>query len=291
MFFKKIIFIVLTVIVYGQNVLIADERSDKVKPRWVTHSLPQSQSGSYIFVRAHGEGTSLAGAKQIAFISMSQRLENERGFVVNSNVQAKEHFSQNQKSASNEYEQEITLEVIENGHQLKIVCREIDDYWVESLGKYEVDVLYTVTNKNVYGGSYDDNIIVTAKYPYAGFLSIIPGVGQIYKGTVAKGSFIITGEVLAIGGVALCENTRASYVKKMIEQPKYASEYNSLADTWETGRNICIGAAVAIYIYNLIDAFSSTGAKRVIVQKNHYSLSAVPYLDNNSVGLCFAIRF
>ena len=288
---RKVFLIVLMTVVCCQNVMLAGEKSDKIKPKWLTHSLPEPQSSSYIFVRSHGESSSLAGAKQMAFISMSQRLESERGLTVNTNVQTRERLYQNQKSSGGEYEQEITLDVTENGHQLKIVCREIDDYWVESSGKYEVDVLYTVTNKNAYGGSYDDKITVTAKYPGVGFLSIIPGVGQFYKGSAVKGSFVLAGEVAAAGGIILCENTRASYVKKMQEQPKHASEYNSLADTWETGRNICIGAAAAIYIYNIIDAFASTGAKHVVVQKGHASLSAVPYVDDSSVGVCLALKF
>ena len=144
MSFRKVSLIVLMTVICCQNVMLAGEKSDKIKPKWVTHSLPEPQSSSYIFVRSHGEGSSLAGAKQMAFISMSQRLESERGLTVNTNVQTRERLYQNQKSSGGEYEQEITLDVTENGHQLKIVCREIADYWVEYSGKYEVDVLYTV---------------------------------------------------------------------------------------------------------------------------------------------------
>ena len=121
-------------------------------------------------------------------------------------------------------------------------------------------------------------------------MSVIPSVGQFYKGNVVKGSLILAGEVTTIGGIILCENTRASYIKKMHEQPKYAAEYNSRADSWETGRNICIGTAAAIYVYNLIDAFVSPGAKRIIVN-NKMALSATPYIDNYSMGMGIALSF
>ena len=222
---------------------------------------------------------------------MSQNLEGERGLTVNTSIQIREQLFQTQSSNSSEFKQEITLDATENGYKLKIVCREIDEYWEENKGYYEVDVLYTVANTNVYGGSYDDKIVVTSKYGTAGFLSLIPGVGQFYKGSISKGSLILAGEIAAAGGIILCENTRASYIKKIQEQPKHASEYNSLADTWTTGRNICIGAAAAIYVYNLIDAFASTGAKRIIVQKANASFSAVPYVDNQSVGIGLALKF
>ena len=281
----------LAVLICCQTYSFASGKSDKVKPKWVTQTLPESKSGTYIFVRGHGEGMSLAGARQQAFVSMSQKLEIERGLTVNTNVQIREKLSQNQSSTDSEYKQEIILDVTEKGRQLKIVCREIDEYWVNNKGKYSVDVLYTVADKHLYGGRYDDKIIVTSKYGATGFLSIIPGVGQFCKGSVLKGSLILGGEILAAGGIILCENTRASYTKKMIEQPKYAIEYNSRADSWETGRNICIGAAAALYVYNLIDAFVATGAKHVIVKNNKTTLSAVPYVDTKCVGVGLALKF
>lgn len=283
---------ILTAVMCSQNFAFAGNKSDKLKPKWVSQALPEAQSGTYIFVRSHGVGVTLAGAKQMAFVSMSQKLEVERGLTVNTSVQSRERLYETQKSSGSEYEQEIVLDVTEKGHQLKIVCREIDEYWTESSGRYNVDVLYAVTDKNSFGGSYNDDIKVSAKYGAGpGFLSIIPGAGQFYKGSVAKGSFILAGEIAAAGGIILCENTRASYTKKMQEQPKHASEYNSLADSWETGRNVCIGAAAAVYVYNLIDAFVAPGAKRVTVKKGRASLSAVPYADSNTVGFGLALKF
>ena len=117
------------------NILFANNGHDRIKPKWLTQSLPESESGTYIFVRAHGQGSSLAGAKQMAFVAMSQRLEIERGLTVNTTVETRERLYQNQKESGGEYEQEIVLEVSEKGHQLEIVCREIDDYWVVSKGR------------------------------------------------------------------------------------------------------------------------------------------------------------
>jgi hypothetical protein len=289
----KAIILIMTGILAGcgHNFCSAANKSDNLKPKWVTQALPESKAGTYIFVRSHGEGGSLAGAKQMAFVAMTQRLEIERGLTVNTAVEATEFLYQDQRSSGNIQMQEITLEATEKGRKLEIVCREIDDYWVETRGKYEVDILYTVTDKNSFGGSYNDDITVTAKYPAAGFLSIIPSVGQFYKGSIAKGSMILAGTVAAAGGIVVCENTRASYVKKMQEQPKHAAEYNSLADSWETGRNVCIGAAAAVYIYNLIDAFTATGAKHIVVKRSRIVYSALPYADSQSVGVSLALNF
>ncbi len=281
----------VAVLMCCHTTLYAKEKSDKLKPKWVTHALPESKSGTYFFVKSMGMGATLAGAKQQAFVSMAQMLEQERGLTVNTSVQVMEKITQNQYEHNAEYTQEIEMEVIEKGHQLKIVCRVIDQYWIYDDGKYEVHVLYTVADKNRYGGSYDDKITLTSKYGAAGLLSVIPSVGQFYKGSYVKGGLILGGEIIAAGGIILCENTRASYIKKMHEQPKYAAEYNSLADSWETGRNICIGVAAAIYVYNLIDALVTPGARRVKVEPSRVTFAPVPYADNNSIGIGIAMKF
>lgn len=151
-------------------------------------------------------------------------------------------------------------------------------------------VLYYVNNGSVMN-SNRERIEVTAKYPGAGFLSLIPSAGQFYKGSIAKGSVILAAEAAAIGAALLAENTRATYVAKMYEQPKYAQQYKSLADNWLTGRNICLGAAAAVYAYNLIDAFAAPGAKRVVVKKSKASVSMVPYADQRSFGAGFSVNF
>ena len=288
---KRLLILIATGLFLFAVPLGAVKKSDKLKPRWITHTIPSSPSQSYFFVSSHGEGKSLPEAKQQAFVAMSQKIEEERGLTVNTSVRISESLSQTQSQSASEYRQEIVLDVVENGHKLVIVCKEVDDYWEENLGIYSVDVLYAVANKESYAGGFGDVIQVTTKYGAKGFLSIIPGVGQIYKGSVGKGSLIIGGEILAAGGIVLCENTRASYMKKMQEQPKHAAEYNSLADTWETGRNLCVGAAAAIYVYNLIDAFASTGAKQVVIKQKQASLTAVPYVDNHSIGVGLSFNF
>ncbi len=289
---KKITLLaLLCILLCSVQTLSAGKRSDAVKPKWLTASVPESMSNSYFFVRAYGKGLSVAAAKQDAFANMSQRLEAERKLTIDTYSKVSEVIVQNTDESASEYRQEIIVEATEKGRKIKITCREIDDYWTCNNGVYEMHVLYTVSN-NTYGGSYEDEIIITTEYgAKAGFMSIIPSVGQFYKGSTTKGSIILASEILAAGGIILCENNRASYIKKMHEQPKYASEYNSLANTWETNRNICIGAAAAIYAYNLIDAFVAKGAKRVVIKKSNATFSAMPYIDANSMGVSLALQF
>lgn len=123
-----------------------------------------------------------------------------------------------------------------------------------------------------------------AKNGVAGVLSIIPGMGQFYKGSVTKGSVFLGLTAAAVAGVIVCESTRSSYKNKAIEQPKYTKDYSTKADNWETARNICIGVGGAIWVWNIIDAFTTKSAKRKIVTSQNSSLSFQPFATPNAAG-------
>ena len=284
--------IVLLLCLYS-GISVFAEKSHPYKPKWVTHKLPESKSGTYTFINAYGEGVSLDVARQKALVNLTTRLEVERGIKVNSVLNSKmtERFSSVQRDNYYSETNELDMVVEEKGKQLDIVCRVIDEYWEKEKSIFKIHILYTVADKNIYGGSYDDEITVTAKYGATGLLSVIPGVGQFYKGTNAKGIAVVAGEVAAVTGILLCENTSASYRKKMFEQPKYASIYNSRMDTWETARNLCIGVAGAIYVVNLIDALATKGANRVVVKKKKIDLSLRPYASRYGNGVGLALNF
>lgn len=272
---------------------VSARKSDPYKPKWVTHKLPESKSNTYFFINAYGEGTSLDAARQKALANLTTRLEMERGLVIRSVLSSKttERFSSVERENYYSETNDLDMVIEEHGKQVNIVCRVIDEYWESDRKGYRIHILYTVTNKNVPVGNQNDKITVTAKYGAAGLLSVIPSVGQFYKGTNNKGVAILTGEVASVAGILLCENTRASYYKMMIENPKYAAEYNTRMDTWETARNLCIGAAGVIYVVNLIDALATKGAKRVKVKGNNVNFTFAPYADTRSAGVGMAMTF
>ena len=139
-----------------------------------------------------------------------------------------------------------------------------------------------------------DKIYLTTSYGFAPVgMSIIPGFGQWHKGSKTKGVCMFAAEATAVAGIIVCENQRASYIKKANEQPKFAKEYSGKADNWETGRNICIGLAAGVWVYNLIDAAVAKGSRRVNVKKqNGGGLSIAPFVTNEAnMGLSFSYRF
>ena len=173
----------------------------------------------------------------------------------------------------------------------KTAFTQIDIYWEkDKSGIYNCWVLFEVAN-NADKVRFQE-VTFTKKYGIRGLAySLIPGVGQLYKGSTAKGLSILGGEAALAAAIVLCENTRASYVKKMREQLAHAKTYNSKADNWETGRNVCIGAAVALYIYNLVDAAIANGAKRGRIQSGQKYLSMTPVTGTECNGLALTFHF
>lgn len=177
---------------------------------------------------------------------------------------------------------------VSSGHEVIVKARVIDEYMASNPSGYTVYMLVQTAKNPTYAF---ENVSMSNKYPFSG-RSFIPGMQQIYKGSVVKGSLIITGEVAAIGAIIVCENQRTSYVKKSKEQPKFAREYSQKAKDWETGRNYAIGAAACIYAYNIIDAAVAKGKMRLMVSKaNGSSLSVMPYASHYSTGIYMGFTF
>ena len=288
-------YFVLAVLFVGVSLMAQSaNKSDRLRPQWMTKQLPNPKSAGYIFVKAEGTGSSLAAARQACLIDLGNYLETERGLVINSHIQQQSSMTTTHtyderinKSAKMSYTStqtdDFNMEVIENGRKINMVCRTIDEYWVQKGGVYFVTTLYTVADQNMYGGSYSDNIQTTTRYGAAGLLSIIPGAGQMYKGDFAKGASFLVADLAGAAGVILCESTRAAYAAKAIQQPQYAQQYSTRANNWATGRNICLGVAGGIWLWNIIDAFVAKGARKVIVTPQRGYLSMQPTSTINPI--------
>lgn len=266
-------------------------KSDKTKPRWMTSSLPQPKSPGYIFVMAQGTGSSLEEARQHAVVNLTSKLEHERGLVISSSVRVDKTAS---RETGIQQTKEFHMEASENGKQMNITCRVVDEYWERTPAKgYEVTELFTVNdNKRADQGSYNDNIRLTTSYGAAPVLySLIPGVGQFAKGSYAKGGLLMGGTAVGAAAVVLCETQRADYAKKMKEKPQHLDFYRNKKSTWETGRNIALGVTAAVYLYNLIDAAAAPGRRRVVVKKQHYDYALAPVLLENGMGIGLAMNF
>lgn len=129
-----------------------------------------------------------------------------------------------------------------------------------------------------------------SKNGVAGFLSIIPGAGQFYKGSTGKGIFFLSAVAASAAGIIVCESTRSSYSNKAIEQPKFKKEYSTKADNWETARNICIGVGAAFYVWNIIDAFATKSARAKVAINKNKTLAIQPFATPQNVGMALSLN-
>lgn len=120
--------------------------------------------------------------------------------------------------------------------------------------------------------------------------SIIPGLGQYYKGQTTKAYCIWGGEAVCAVAAIWCEHRRSQYAKDrdkaIADNPNnpdatYIHSYRSKSRSWRTFRNIAIYSAAGLYIYNLLDAAISKGPRQVIVRKKQasdFSMAVAPTL-------------
>ncbi|MBP5770533.1 MAG: hypothetical protein J6W75_04140 [Bacteroidaceae bacterium] len=169
----------------------------------------------------------------------------------------------------------------------------VDEYWERSTGgEYTYYALFAVSDRG--DQTVFDRFDVSRTYGTAPiFMSIIPGVGQLYKGSEVKGWCMLGGAVLGVGAIVFCENERSSYTVKIKEQPKHAQTYKTKADNYQTARNVAIGVTGALVAWSIIDAAVAPGVTRIKVRPGeqlHIQPAAFVTPQGTSFGasLCYS---
>ena len=174
----------------------------------------------------------------------------------------------------------------ESGHII-VKAHILDEYSEKHAKGYKV---YLLVQTATHPQRTLDAVYVGNNYPFSARV-FVPGLAQIYKGTPGKGAFFITGEVLFIGGIVTTEFMRVNYSQqvaqthKMSDKKKFAQKARICTIT----RNACIGGAVALYLWNIIDGAVAKG--RTYVAKDGKMLSFSPYYTTESTGIALSIRF
>lgn len=263
------------------------ERSEKLRPAWLANRTPKSSNTTFHYQVTEGEHQELQDARHSCLLNLSTYIKRTHHISEQAVAEIKLEQENGNPSESESYHFSYDIQ----GEQVTITSCKYDEYWeylVYPNGKrvYRCYTLYGVADK---ANPAFDRLTFSRKYGLRGFARslVVPGWGQLYKGNTAKGACILGGEVALITGILVAENLRSSYVKKMHEQPKHLETYNTKADNWENVRNVCIGGAAALYVYNLVDALVANGRKRNIRHKP-VNFALYPSVgDCNGVALSF----
>lgn len=262
------------------------------KPKWVGNT-PKELNNTYRFVEVIAHGNDIQRAREDATLQLAKNEQLQRAVKVNVESGLLTNVSQtyNNGNLVETIRKEVSTKMNVSGEEYRLQAYPIDEYIAKSsYGDVVLHILFmvAVTDHPVFDRTYKSTSYGAGPL----FMSIVPGVGQMYKGSTVKGVCMLAGVAACGLGALFCENERADYKNKMREQPEFAYTYNNKSKNWETARNICIGAAAAVYLYNLIDAAAAKGARRVIVKRaNGGGLTINPVATPTSAGVSLAYNF
>lgn len=185
-----------------------------------------------------------------------------------------------------------TLNFSKDGSRQTVYARLVDNYskmtdYADNTSDYNFWQLYAISE----AGSVPDfdNFELKRKYGVKPlFMSIIPGLGQIYKGEPAKGYSFLGVEAAMVASIIAATTQVNKWNKLAYERPEFYDNYQSKADSFRQWRAFCYAAGGALYLYNLLDAALAKGARYVEVKRQDASpmrLTLAPVVTSDYIGV------
>ena len=266
------------------------QKSDKLEPRWVKHT-PKAQNPNIAYRTVQVYVDRLDEMPQKSLEELTNYLPQEWNIRRFEGRQVAEYADTGSQ-----------IHVIKEGSpdEVPLRCELVDSYWeLVQMGRknmYRCYVLYQMKRPDSVNPV--ERVRLTDKYGFGPVaLSVIPGAGQMYKGSYLKGGLIMGASALCAGGIVLCETTKAGYTSLANKEhnAKNKATYTTKSNNWATGSYICIGALAALWIYNLIDAGVAPGARHTVVDNSYrpaYSFGIEPtMLDAQTPALTARFTF
>lgn len=237
------------------------------------HSKPKPSNSSFVYTTKTVYGTTLDDARKESVAVLLEEAGLSRGVSVTSDYTSSRNRNTQIVNGQrhSESQRKFHVNTTVKGKETQFSAENVDEYWERgSDGRYKLTTLYMRSVDN--STPRFDDYRLTTNYGARGLWrsAIVPGWGQFYKGSNLKGGLILGGTVLLAGGIIYTENMRQDYMNKIkkTHNTDHIRSYKNSADNFAMGRNICIGAVAALYVYNLVDAIVAPGARRVLVKKS-----------------------
>lgn len=291
---RLFIYLTMTLIIVSLPILVFGQSSDKIKPSWIKNP-PKSLNNSYFFkVVETDAGVGLETSRKHSQKNLINGIAREFNIEISEGLQSTSTTKNENSDVSYSGVESYTLSVKTDDGVVNVSYERVDEYYeIKQAGTNEVFRLFTLyaVSRSKSVANFDD-FQITDRYGARGLWRslIVPGWGQFYKGSKLKGGLMLGGVAAFALGAIFSENERASNMA-MITQTHDVNNiraYTTNANNMQTVRNICIGGAAALYVYSLIDAVASPGAKRVIVQSR---LKVTPVATTDMSGLSLTYKF
>ena len=190
------------------------------------------------------------------------------------------------------------LSFVVNGKPTEVTAQLVDEYseYWDNVDTFDYDLSQLFAISAIGSAPSFDSFDLTRRYPVkAAILSVVPGLGQIYKGQAGKGYAIIGAEAVLAGGAVFTALEARRYGRLASDNPGMAESYDKKASAYRTMRNGCLAAAGGVYIYNLVDAAFANGARRVVVSRPDGSAAEFAFApvvtEYGGLGLGMTVRF
>ena len=267
---KKILFMLLMAV--SQVALCAQEM-----PQWVLQK-PRPANDSYLYVVERGVGATEMEARNRAM-----------GLVYRSTIErlalAIDLSSINEAIANGS-------NYGESSDAMNVPVNKVCEYIQREGNQYAVYVLCQVARYGnmAYNFTPFTQCNQLAKSQYIGH-SFVPGLAQIKKGSVGKGTAFIVSEVVLVGGVVAAECLQRYYAQQisMTHNSTLKQRYAQNANICQISRNVGIGCVAAVYIWNVIDGMVAKGKTQIPLGTAELHLA--PYADYESGGVAARVNF
>lgn len=267
---------ILTILLLASVPSLLTAQNKTLKPQWLKKTpVASNPSFTYEIVTADGPTLNIASDNCLSKLISGSGLEN--GVIAKSDYTSTETVLQNWNNGklSEKIVNEGQTKTTAKGSEVELYIKEIDEFMeYDSQGRCHLTKLYAKSQIG-YKPAFD-NVSLTTQYGIHGLWRsmIVPGWGQMHKGSYAKGGVILGGTVALAGGIIFTESMRQSCMTQ-ISQTHSSTAIKQLSanmSNWALGRNICIGTVAALYVYNLVDVLVAPGARRVVVTPGYMAV-------------------
>lgn len=263
--------------------LVSAEAAAQDKPRWVSKgvsSLEKERSNdSYTFRSFEIFGGDIDRLRQerfnplVGYLARTFGADSASAEVTLISAQANSPATLNDAEGDNSVQAEYRV-TFSSPSPMTFYAKLVDEY-VSFDENTDMSFDYTLYQLFAISSAADGSVPQFDDYSYtrkynarALALSIVPGLGQMYKGQTSKGWIIIGGEVVFVGTAIYSQIRQHNYSNDASNaSDAIAPSYRSKSKSWRQVRDVAIIGACGLYVYNLLDAALSKGARQVVVSK------------------------
>lgn len=246
---------------------IVNAQNHRLKPSWLKNT-PESYDSNVTFIPVTVYSTDSQALPAKALGALADRLPSDWNVKRTVIADEEDFFVQSVGQFDGKTVQTGKINVSAEGESSLVKCLVVDDYQVVEDGVIKYDVLYQVARSEAvqFLETY-----TTRKYgTEATLMSLIPGLGQFYKGDPLKGGLFLGGCTAGAVGIIVTESQRQAYISQMSQthDANIIRQLDARQKNMSVARNVCIGIAAGLYIWNLIDGAVAPGASRVVLTGN-----------------------